>query len=142
MQFNPISTPVSSTDAEDASPTPSVRVLTVDDSASMRALLRGALSSRGFEVEQCEDGQEALEWLAGNEVDVIITDINMPRLDGFGLIEKLRSTALHADRPILVLTTESSDEKKQRARQAGATGWIVKPFDAEKLTTALRRVTH
>ncbi|MEM9310684.1 MAG: response regulator [Pseudomonadota bacterium] len=121
---------------------PTVRVLTVDDSASMRALLRSALSSRGFAVEQCEDGQEALEWLASHEVDVIITDINMPRLDGFGLIEKLRTSALHADRPILVLTTESSDEKKQRARQAGATGWIVKPFDADKLTTALRRVTH
>ena len=111
-----------------------IRVLTVDDSASMRALLLGALTSRGFAVEQCEDGQEALEWLASNEVDVIITDINMPRLDGFGLIEKLRASALHADRPILVLTTESSDEKKQRARNAGATGWIVKPFDADKLT--------
>jgi len=123
-------------------PAATVRVLTVDDSASMRALLRSALSSRGFAVEQCVDGQEALDWLATNEVDVIITDINMPRLDGFGLIEKLRASALHADRPILVLTTESSDEKKQRARQAGATGWIVKPFDAEKLTTALRRVTH
>ncbi|MDJ0977116.1 MAG: response regulator [Erythrobacter sp.] len=117
-------------------------MLTVDDSASMRALLRSALASRGFQVEQCEDGQEALEWLAENEVDVIITDINMPRLDGFGLIEKLRGSTLHADRPILVLTTESSDEKKRRARNAGATGWIVKPFDAEKLTTALRRVTH
>ncbi|MEL7199257.1 MAG: response regulator [Pseudomonadota bacterium] len=119
-----------------------IRVLTVDDSASMRALLLSALSSRGFSVEQAEDGQEALEWLANHEVDVIITDINMPRLDGFGLIEKLRTSALHADRPILVLTTESSDEKKARARNAGATGWIVKPFDAEKLTTALRRVTH
>ncbi len=73
---------------------------------------------------------------------MIITDINMPRLDGFGLIEKLRSSALHAERPILVLTTESSDEKKQRARNAGATGWIVKPFDADKLTAALRRVIH
>jgi len=120
----------------------SIRVLTVDDSASMRALLLAALSSRGFAVEQAEDGQEALEWLATNEVDVIITDINMPRLDGFGLIEKLRGSALHADRPILVLTTESSDDKKKRARDAGATGWIVKPFDADKLTTALRRVTH
>lgn len=122
--------------------TKAVRVLTVDDSASMRALLLNALTSRGFEVSQAEDGQEAFEWLASNEVDVVITDINMPRLDGFGLIEKLRSTALHADRPILVLTTESSDEKKLRARNAGATGWIVKPFDAEKLITALRRVTH
>jgi len=122
--------------ADTPAPGPAVRVLTVDDSASMRALLRSALASRGFAVEQCEDGQEALEWLASNEVDVIITDINMPRLDGFGLIEKLRTSALHADRPILVLTTESSDEKKQRARRAGATGWIVRPFDAEKLTTA------
>ncbi|MGY6637450.1 MAG: response regulator [Erythrobacter sp.] len=119
-----------------------ISVLTVDDSASMRALLRSALTSRGFAVAQAEDGQEALEWLAANEVDVIITDINMPRLDGFGLIEKLRTSALHSDRPILVLTTESSDDKKQRARNAGATGWIVKPFDAEKLTTALRRVVH
>ena len=117
-----------------------IRVLTVDDSASMRALLLGALTSRGFAVEQCEDGQEALEWLASNEVDVIITDINMPRLDGFGLIEKLRTSALHAERPILVLTTESDPAKKQRAREAGATGWIVKPFNPEKLVDAIRRV--
>lgn len=116
-------------------------VLTVDDSASMRALLRAALTAEGFAVAQAEDGQEALEWLCDNEVDVVITDINMPRLDGFGLIEQLRASALHADRPILVLTTESSDDKKARARNAGATGWIVKPFDAAKLTTALRRVT-
>ena len=125
-----------------SSTTPPIRVLTVDDSASMRALLLGALSSRGFAVEQAEDGQQAFEWLASNEVDVIITDINMPRLDGFGLIEKLRASTLHADRPILVLTTESSEEKKQRARNAGATGWIVKPFDADKLAAALRRVIH
>jgi len=118
------------------------RILTVDDSASMRALLLHALTSRGFEVEQAIDGQAALEWLAGNEVDVVITDINMPRLDGFGLIEQLRGGARHAERPILVLTTESSDEKKRRARDAGATGWIVKPFDAEKLATAVRRVAH
>ncbi|OYX67397.1 MAG: response regulator [Sphingomonadales bacterium 32-64-17] len=118
------------------------RILTVDDSASMRALLLHALTTQGFEVEQAEDGQQAFEWLATNEVDVVITDINMPRLDGFGLIEQLRDTARHADRPILVLTTESSDEKKRRARDAGATGWIVKPFDAEKLATAVRRVAH
>lgn len=119
------------------------RILTVDDSASMRALLFHALSEEGFDVAQAEDGIEALEWLEHNEVDVLITDINMPRLDGFGLIEQLRGEdRLHRDRPILVLTTESSDEKRQRARQAGATGWIVKPFDAEKLATAVRRVAH
>lgn len=119
-----------------------VKILIVDDSPSMRALLRAALTSNGFDVEQAKDGQEALEWLATNEVDVVLTDINMPRLDGFGLIEKLRESALHCDRPILVLTTESSPEKKARAKSAGATGWIVKPFDAAKLTAALRRVTH
>ena len=118
------------------------RILTVDDSASMRALLNHALTTRGFAVEQAEDGVAALEWLAANEVDVVITDINMPRLDGFGLIEQLRAGTRHRDRPILVLTTESSDEKKARARASGATGWIVKPFDPDKLEAAVRRVSH
>ena len=118
------------------------RVLTVDDSASMRAILNHALVSSGFEVFQADDGQAALEWLVVNDVDVVITDINMPRLDGFGLIERLRASGRHCDRPILVLSTESSDEKKSRARAAGATGWIVKPFDAEKLAAAVRRVAH
>lgn len=120
----------------------STRILTVDDSASMRALLNHALTAKGFDVKQADDGQAALEWLAVNEVDVVITDINMPRLDGFGLIERLRAGSRHRDRPILVLTTESSDEKKARARAAGATGWIVKPFDPEKLAAAVRRVAH
>jgi len=121
-----------------------IHVLTVDDSASMRALLRAALSSRGYNVSQAEDGVAALEWLAqnGGGVDVILTDINMPRMDGFGLIEALRGQSRFRDCPILVLSTESSDDKKARARSAGATGWIVKPFDAEKLDLALRRVTH
>jgi two-component system chemotaxis response regulator CheY len=119
-----------------------LRILTVDDSASMRALLNHALSTSGFDVAQADDGMSALEWLALNEVDVVITDINMPRLDGFGLIEQLRTGSRHRDRPILVLTTDSSDEKKARARAAGATGWIVKPFDADKLVAAVRRVAH
>ena len=118
------------------------RILTVDDSASMRALLNHALTASGFAVEQAVDGVAALEWLAVNEVDVVITDINMPRLDGFGLIEKLRAGTRHRDRPILVLTTESSDEKKARARSVGTTGWIVKPFDPEKLVAAVRRVSQ
>lgn len=121
-----------------------IRVLTVDDSASMRALLRSALSSRGYQVSQAEDGVAALEWLAdnGSDIDVIVTDINMPRMDGFGLIEALRGQSRFRDCPILVLSTESSDEKKARARNAGATGWIVKPFDPEKLASAVRRVIH
>ncbi|WP_371432464.1 response regulator [Novosphingobium sp.] len=122
--------------------TKSTRILTVDDSPSMRALLNHALASNGFDVAQAEDGMAALDWLESNEVDVVITDINMPRLDGFGLIERLREGERHRDRPILVPTTESSDEKKARARAAGATGWIVKPFDPAKLVAAVRRVTH
>lgn len=118
------------------------QVLIVDDSASMRALLIHALTNAGFAVAKADDGVAALEWLATNEADVVITDINMPRLDGFGLIERLRGDSRHCDRPILVLTTESSDEKKQRARDAGATGWIVKPFDPEKLAAAVRRVAR
>jgi len=119
-----------------------LRILTVDDSATMRALLRNALTASGFDVAQADDGMAALEWLATNEVDVVVTDINMPRLDGYGLIEQVRAGSRHCDRPILVLSTESSDEKKERARAAGATGWIVKPFDAEKLAAAVRRVAH
>jgi len=120
--------------------TQTTRVLTVDDSPSMRALLRTALTAQGFAVEQAEDGVAALEWLADNDVDVVITDINMPRMDGYGLIGELRGGGRHKDRPILVLTTESSDEKKARAKSAGATGWIVKPFDPDKLAAAVRRV--
>ena len=118
-------------------------ILTVDDSPSMRLLLRSALVEQGYEVREAEDGIAALEWLATNDQPAImITDINMPRLDGFGLIEKLREIPKHRDMPVLVLTTESSDQKKARAREAGATGWIVKPFDPEKLHSAIRRVIH
>ena len=120
----------------------SLQILAVDDSRTMRTMIQSTLQGAGITTHLAEDGVHGLSVLEGIEPDAIITDINMPRLDGFGLIEKLRTSALHADRPILVLTTESSDEKQQRARKAGATGWIVKPNDADKLTTALRRVTH
>ncbi|WP_237480176.1 response regulator [Lichenibacterium dinghuense] len=115
-------------------------VLTVDDSRTMRDMLRIALSSAGYEVLQAEDGQHGLELLASARPDVIITDINMPRLDGFGFIEGVRRDARLRAVPILVLSTESHVEKKQRARAAGATGWIVKPFDGAKLVDAVRRV--
>ena len=116
-------------------------IMTVDDSPSMRLLLRVALSDLGYSVVEAEDGVHALETLDGMTPDLLITDINMPRMDGFGLIEKVRSQGRRA-LPILVLTTESSDEKKQRARDAGATGWIVKPFHPDKLAAAIRRVLH
>ena len=120
------------------------RILIADDHAmfidGIKSLLRKF--DKAEIVAEAHDGQEALELLKEGGIDMLITDINMPRLDGFGLIERLRAGNRHHDRPILVLTTESSDEKKQRARNAGATGWIVKPFDADKLTAALRRVIH
>ena len=115
-------------------------ILTVDDSPSMRALLRHALVAEGYRVSAAEDGVDALDRIDEAAPDVVITDINMPRMDGFGLIEAVRRTERWANVPILVLSTEFSDEKKQRARAAGATGWIVKPFDPAKLSAAVRRV--
>ena len=93
-----------------------------------------------MEVLQAEDGMHGLEVLQGSTPDVIVTDINMPRLDGFGFIEAVRSNDQFRAIPILVLTTESMGEKKDRARRAGATGWIVKPFDPAKLVSAINRV--
>ncbi|MFT8590401.1 MAG: response regulator [Acetobacter orientalis] len=120
-----------------------IRVLTVDDSRTIQIMLRKALEEAGYNVIQGCDGVEGLEKLqeAPPPPAVIITDINMPRLDGFGLIEAVRKQEAYKHIPILVLTTESDPEKKQRARQAGATGWIVKPFSAEALVAAIRRVT-
>ena len=115
-------------------------VLTVDDSRTMRDMLKAALSSAGYAVVQAEDGLHGLEVLAGIRPDVIITDINMPRMDGFGFIAGVRKEGPNRAVPILVLSTESAAEKKNKARNAGATGWIVKPFDPLKLVDAVRRV--
>ncbi len=118
----------------------SLRVLAVDDSRTMRNLILAALERAGFYVGLAEDGEDGLSCLSGFQPDVIITDINMPRLDGFGFIEAVRKLKTDFVVPILVLTTESSPDLKARARAAGATGWIVKPFDEEKLVTAIERV--
>ena len=115
-------------------------VLTVDDSATMRDMLSASLSALGYRVVQAADGLLGLETLEREEPDVIITDINMPRLDGIGFIQKVRDNARHRATPILVLTTNTDPELKNTARRAGATGWIVKPFDPEKLADAIRRV--
>ncbi len=115
-------------------------ILAVDDSRTMRDMLRIALCDAGFDVSLAEDGEHGLEVLSGMAPNVIITDINMPKLDGFGFIEGVRRSDDHRATPILVLTTESGADLKQRARAAGATGWIVKPFDKDKLVDAIRRV--
>lgn len=116
-------------------------VLTIDDSRTMREMLRRTLESAGFSVVQAEDGQHGVEVLDGCEPHVIITDVNMPRMDGLRFIETVRGDARRRVVPILVLTTESDAEKKARARAAGATGWIVKPFDPQKLVDAVNRVS-
>ncbi|MEG0819295.1 MAG: response regulator [Brevundimonas sp.] len=115
-------------------------ILTVDDSRTMRDMLMLALKDAGYRVVQAEDGVHGLEVLQAERPDIVITDINMPRMDGFGFIEGMRADPNHKATPVLVLTTESDAAKKQRARDAGATGWIVKPFDPAKLVDAVRRV--
>lgn len=118
-----------------------ISVLAVDDSRTMRDMINLALKDEDFDVHLAEDGQHGLEVLQSITPDVIITDINMPRLDGFGFIDAIRDRAASRHTPILVLTTESADELKTRARNAGATGWIVKPFAQDKLIRALRMVS-
>lgn len=115
-------------------------ILTVDDSRTMRDMLKMALVDAGFSVLQAVDGVHGLEVLSTTNPDVIVTDINMPKMDGFGLITAVRMDERYRSVPILVLTTESDPEKKAKAREAGATGWIVKPFEPAKLIAAIRRV--
>lgn len=117
-------------------------ILTVDDSRTMRDMLRLALCGAGHDVIQAEDGVAGVEALAAaGPIDVIITDINMPRLDGYGFISEVRAHPRHRATPILVLSTESDPARKAKAREAGATGWIVKPFDPAKLLVALDKVS-
>ncbi|WP_456305433.1 response regulator [Gluconacetobacter diazotrophicus] len=120
-----------------------MRVLTIDDSRTMQGMLRKALEGNGYDVIQGGDGVEGIEVLkaASPSPNAIITDINMPRMDGFEVIEAVRKMDQFKHLPIIVLTTESDPEKKARARAAGATGWIVKPFSTDSLVAAIRRVT-
>lgn len=115
-------------------------ILAIDDSSTMRRLVQSTLSMSGYSVEVAEDGIDGLEKLEQVNPDLVITDINMPRLDGFGVIEGVRAHPTYNRIPILTLTTESAAELKQRARNAGASGWIVKPFDRDKLLMAIKRV--
>ena len=114
------------------------KILAVDDSRTMRGILKKVLNEAGYEVDLAEDGEDGLDVLDRSMPHLINTDINMPRLDGFGFIEEVRKRDDFHALPILVLTTESAAELKDRARSAGATGWIVKPFDEDKLIGAIR----
>src|SRR5690554_4866618 len=119
-----------------------MRVLTVDDSKTILAMLQHTLSGAGFEVLQAENGQKGLDVLGAEDVDVVITDINMPVMDGIEFIRNVRASGQFQSLPILILTTETSQEKRDQGRAAGGTGWIVKPFDPEKLISVIRRVVH
>lgn len=115
-------------------------VMTVDDSKTMRDMVAFTLRGAGFQVSEAEDGQKALQALRATSVDLVITDLNMPKLDGVGLIRALRADPKHRAVPILMLTTETDSAKKAEGRGAGATGWLVKPFNPEKLIELVRRV--
>lgn len=115
-------------------------VMTVDDSQTMRDMVSYTLKEAGYQVLEAEDGQHALDVLSSNTADIIITDLNMPNMDGITLIKELRNNPSYKVKPILMLTTEADDAKKAAGREAGATGWIVKPFNPEKLLSVLKRV--
>ena len=115
-------------------------ILTVDDSASMRMLLKTSLTAQGYRIESANDGQHGLERMHEVQPDLLITDINMPKMDGYEVIRQLRKNPAFRSTPILVLTTESEIEKRSLAREAGATGWMVKPFDPDRLIETVRKV--
>ncbi len=115
-------------------------VLAIDDSRTMRNLLRMSLEGAGFDFHDAIDGVDGVERYNEVKPDVVITDINMPNMDGFGVIEAIRNGDVNTSVPILVLTTEHGPSLKDRARRAGATGWIVKPFDDTSLVSVVRRV--
>ena len=115
-------------------------ILAVDDSASMRQMVAFTLKSAGYLVTEAVDGQDALEKVAKADFDLVLTDQNMPRMDGLTLTRKLRDIPKFKSKPILILTTESSDAMKQAGRAAGATGWLVKPFDPAKLIEVMAKV--
>jgi len=115
-------------------------IMVVDDSKTMRDMVAFTLTGAGYQVSQAEDGQAGLSALGSLTVDGVITDLNMPKLDGLGLIKALRADPKFKSTPILMLTTESDPAKKTQGRDAGATGWIVKPFAPEKLVETLKKV--
>lgn len=118
-----------------------IKVLAIDDSRTIRSLVKKVMQEAGFDCVCADDGVQGVAMFASVAPDVVITDINMPNLDGYGVISRIRGGAVNRSVPILVLTTESAAHLKARARAAGATGWIVKPFDDAAILAVVRRVT-
>jgi two-component system chemotaxis response regulator CheY len=117
-----------------------MRILAVDDSQSMRDMVRIALTSAGFDVTSASDGQEALALARESDFDLVLSDVNMPVMDGIAFIRALRAESAYRHIPILMLTTESDGDRKKEGKEAGATGWIVKPFDPALLVATMHRV--
>ena len=115
-------------------------ILAVDDSPSMRKMVAFTLTGAGYHVVEAVDGQDAFEKAQTEKIDLVLADQNMPRLDGIGRTKALRETPKFKPTPILILTTESSDQMKQAGRAAGATGWLVKPFDPNRLIEVIQKV--
>ncbi|GLS24398.1 response regulator [Marinibactrum halimedae] len=115
-------------------------ILVVDDSTSMRNMVSATLSSAGYQVKEAPDGKAALGVAKSMKFDAVITDLNMPVMNGLDLVRNLRALPSFKYTPILLLTTESSSDKKNEGKQAGATGWLVKPFNPEKLLATVGRV--
>jgi|SRR5271163_1446498 len=114
-------------------------ILAVDDSASVRQMVKFTLVDAGYTVIEAVDGQDALAKLGG-QVNLVITDLNMPNLDGIGLVRKVRDNPACKGVPIIMLTTESQESRKQEGKAAGATGWIVKPFTREQILAVVKRM--
>lgn len=116
------------------------RILAADDSLSLRQVVKLVLTEAGYEVVEAVDGKDALAKLGNTPVNLIMTDLNMPNLDGVGFIKAVRANPVHRLTPILMVTTESSDEKKQAGKSAGATGWVVKPFSPDQLLAVVKKL--
>lgn len=116
------------------------KALTVDDSKTMREMVSFTLKGAGFDVLEAEDGQQAVNILKNGRVDVVVTDLNMPNMNGIELIKALRADPAHKATPILMLTTEADGSKKEEGKNAGATGWIIKPFQPENLVSVVKKV--
>jgi two-component system chemotaxis response regulator CheY len=115
-------------------------ILAVDDSASMRQMVVMTLKAAGYDVVEASDGEAALQLAKSKSFNLVLTDVNMPKMDGITLTRELRALPGYKFTPILTLTTESASDKKQEGKAAGATGWIVKPFNPEQLVSTVKRV--
>ncbi|MCP5206433.1 MAG: response regulator [Hahellaceae bacterium] len=116
------------------------KILAVDDSASMRQMVSFTLKGAGYEVVEAADGKLALEQAKKQQFDLVLSDVNMPVMDGITLVKELRALSNYKFTPILMLTTESAGDKKMEGKQAGATGWLVKPFNPDQLLATIKKV--